>query len=194
MGLKALSSRHGTLPYNTQIFAGISSLIALEISSSRKTTFYTHVKKALGKQPLHASKHKQARDIVNGYYDNTDSFAALPTATFRLIFGASIATRRRFKLCTIGSSSDAMDRPPVQEHHVLQVPGREGPRRESRPPGPPRTPGDPAAWASTNTWRRPSRPGTPSCPRRLGPAMARICPACPPGEDLPSMSARPKAK
>jgi len=110
MGLKALSSRHGTLPYNTQIFAGISSLIALEISSSRKTTFYTHVKKALGKQPLHAAKHKQARDIVNGYYDNTDSFAALPTATFRLIFGASIATRRRFKLCTIGSTSDAIVR------------------------------------------------------------------------------------
>jgi len=96
--LKALSHRHGTLPYNAQIFAVISSLIALEISSSKKTTFYRHMKKALGKQPLHAAKHKKARDIVNGYYDDTDSFDALPTATFMLIFELTTTDATTFEI------------------------------------------------------------------------------------------------
>lgn len=96
--LKTLSSSHGKLPYNAQIFAAISSLIALEISSSRKTLFYSHVKKALGKQPLHAATHKRARNIVNEYYDNTDSFAALPTATFRLILELTSTDATTFEI------------------------------------------------------------------------------------------------
>ena len=83
--LKTLSRRHEKLAYNAQIFAAVSSIIALDISSSSKHTFYDHVKSALGKQPPHAVNHKTARVIVNGYYDNTDSFAALPPATFSLI-------------------------------------------------------------------------------------------------------------
>ena len=83
--LKTLSRRHEKLAYNAQIFAAISSIIALEISSSSKKTFHDHVKRALGKQPPHAVNHKTARDIVNGYYKNTDSFAALPPAKFSLI-------------------------------------------------------------------------------------------------------------
>ena len=83
--LKTLSRRHEKLAYNARIFAVISSIIALEISSSSKKTFYDHVKRALGKQPQHAVNHKTARDIVNGYFKKTDSFAALPPAKFSLI-------------------------------------------------------------------------------------------------------------
>ena len=83
--LKTRSRRHGKLQYNAQIFAAVTSIIALGISSSSKQTFHDHVKGALGKQPMHAVNHKRARNIVNKYYKNTNSFAALPLATFRSI-------------------------------------------------------------------------------------------------------------
>ena len=83
--LKALFPHLEKLPFNAQIFGTVSSMIALDISSSSKSIFYDSMKRAVGNQRPHSLNHKRARDIVKQYYENTKSFVELMPATFTSI-------------------------------------------------------------------------------------------------------------
>lgn len=83
--LKTLFPHLVKLPYNAQIFGTVSSMIALDISSSRQSTFYDSMKRAVGNQQPHSANHKRARDIVKQYYKNTKCFVKLEPTTFTSI-------------------------------------------------------------------------------------------------------------
>ena len=85
MRLKTLFPHLVKLPYNAQIFGTVSSMIALDISSSRQSTFYDSMKRAVGNQQPHSANHKRARDIVKQYYKNTKGFVKLEPTTFTSI-------------------------------------------------------------------------------------------------------------